>query len=160
MLTKPLLGERNIYSFSKLEFLSNSRKSQGLKQAKLSPEPMIIPPCRIHLYPGFEVSKLSKARKGHFGSVANMVTYVISIDHTERTKAAAVLNRKVLMLCSIAFHMYSLNIFSLNFMFLYSQLVIPLTYQETRDYSNQFQWSTERLLTKLQIYFLIVVCEI
>lgn len=68
-----------------------------------------------------------------------MVTYVISIDHKPCTKAAAVLNRKVLMLCSIVFHMYSLNIFSQNPAFLYLKLVIPLTYQETRDYSNQFQ---------------------
>lgn len=40
-----------------------------------------------------------------------MVTYAISIDYKPCTKAAVVLNRKVLMLCSIVFHIYFFQYF-------------------------------------------------
>lgn len=64
------------------------------------------------------------------------------------------------MLCYIVFHIYSLNIFSLNFTFLYSQLVIPLSNKRQGITAISFSDVQKDFLTRLQIYYLIVVCEI
>lgn len=44
MLTKRLVGERNVYPFSKLELLFKIKMRWGLKQAKFSPKPQTASP--------------------------------------------------------------------------------------------------------------------